>query len=155
MNTSICAGRGNPRTKKPPTDNNWRRWGSELKSQQPPPRNNLEIQLKGGEITQNKQLNNHKTEASKPRKTEETASTQPVHTCTTEYKMWWVEWPSAKQVEGRTHQKKTQQQSKPKDIQIANINDSPRAATSGDQGHCTTESHRSPTIEVHTTNSGI
>ena len=39
---------------------------------------------------------------------------------------------------------------KTQDIQRANINDSPRAASSGGQGDCTTESHRSPTIVVHT-----
>ena len=37
-------------------------------------------------------------------------------------------------------------------MQRANINNSPRAASSVDQGDCTTESHRSATIEVHTTN---
>ena len=30
----------------------------------------------------------------------------------------------------------------------------PRAPSSGDQGDCITESHRFPTIEVHTTKSG-
>ena len=55
-------------------------------------------------------------------------------------------------MEGRTHQRKTQQQSKPKDIQKANINDRPRPASTGNQGDCTTESHRPPTIEVHTIN---
>ena len=63
--------------------------------------------------------------------TEEWASTQTVHICTTEYKTWWMEWPSINQLEGRTHQRKTQQQSKPKDIQRANINDSPRTESSG------------------------
>lgn len=56
----------------------------------------------------------------------------------------------------RAHQRKTRQQSKPKDIKRANINcikSIPRASSSGDQGDCTTESHRSPTIEVHTTKS--
>ena len=86
--------------------------------------------------------------------TEESASTQPVHTCTTEYKIWWTEWPWLNQLEGRTRQRKTQQQSKPKDIQRANINDNPRSASSGDQGDCTTESQRSSTIEVHTINLG-
>ena len=55
---------------------------------------------------------------------------------------------------GRTHQRKTQQQSKPKDIHRANINDSPRPRSARDQGNCTTESHRSSTIEVHTINPG-
>ena len=85
---------------------------------------------------------------------EEPASTQPAHTCTKEYKRWWMEEPSVNQLEGRTHQRKTQQQSKPKDIQRANINDSPRPAGSGDQGDCTSESHMSSTIEVHTINPG-
>ena len=51
----------------------------------------------------------------------------------------------------------TQQKSKPSYIQRANkngIKGIPRASSSGDQRNCTTESHRSPTIEVHTTNSG-
>ena len=43
---------------------------------------------------------------------------------------------------------------KPKYIQRANINSIPRAASSGDQGDYSTESHRSPNIEVHTTNPG-
>ena len=30
----------------------------------------------------------------------------------------------------------------------------PKASSSGDQGDCTTESHRPPTTEVYTTNSG-
>ena len=51
-----------------------------------------------------------------------------------------------------THHRKTQPQSKPKDIQRANINSIPRAASSGDQEDCATESHRSSTIEVHTIN---
>ena len=46
-------------------------------------------------------------------------------------------------------------QSKPKDIQKANINGISRAASSEDQGDCTTESHQSPTIEVHTKTQGV
>ena len=38
---------------------------------------------------------------------------------------------------------------------ITGIKGIPRASTSGDQGDCTTESRRSPAIDVHTTNSGI
>ena len=34
------------------------------------------------------------------------------------------------------------------------MNDSPRPVSSGDQGYCTTESHRYSTIEVHTINPG-
>ena len=47
----------------------------------------------------------------------------------------------------------TQQQSKPNYIQRANKNGKKgiqRLLSSGDQGDCTTESHRSPTIVVHT-----
>ena len=86
--------------------------------------------------------------------TEESASTQPVYTCTTEYKSWWMEWPSVNQLEGRTHQRKTQQQSKSEEIQRANINNSPRPASSGDQGDFTTESHKSSTTVVHNRNPG-
>ena len=55
-------------------------------------------------------------------------------------------------MEGRTHQRKTQQESKPKQIQRAKINHSPRAMSSGDQRDGITESHGSSTIEVHTIN---
>ena len=51
-----------------------------------------------------------------------------------------------------------QQQAKPNYIQRANINAKkgiPRASSSGDQGDWNTESHRSPAIEVHTTNSVV
>ena len=43
---------------------------------------------------------------------------------------------------------------KTKDIHRVNINHSPRSVRSGDQGDCTTESHRSSTIEVHSINPG-
>ena len=58
------------------------------------------------------------------------------------------------QLVGRTHQRKSQQQSKPKDIHRGNISDSPRSVSLRDQGDCTTESHRSSTTEVHTINPG-
>ena len=73
-------------------------------------------------------------------------------TCITAYKTWWVEWPSVNQLEKRPP-KNNPMTIKPKYIQRANINTVPRAASSGDQGDCTTESHMSPTTEVHTTNS--
>ena len=38
---------------------------------------------------------------------------------------------------GKTHQRKTQQEPKTKDIHRANINHSPRSVRSGDQGDCT------------------
>ena len=41
------------------------------------------------------------------------------------------------QLQERNHQRKTQQQSKPKDIHRANINASPRSIRSGDQVYCT------------------
>ena len=53
---------------------------------------------------------------------------------------------------GKDPPKKDPTTIKPKDMERANINDSPRPASSGDQGKCTTESHRSSTIEVHTVN---
>ena len=43
---------------------------------------------------------------------------------------------------GKTHQRKTQQQPKTKDIHKTNINHSLRAVSLGDQGDCTTESYR-------------
>ena len=91
MNTRIPAGRGNPPKKEPPIDSNKKvKDGVEATITQP--RTHLEIQLNDGEITQNKQLNKSKREASKPcTHTKESASTQPAHTCTTEYKRWWME----------------------------------------------------------------
>ena len=55
---------------------------------------------------------------------------------------------------GEDPPRKAPKQSKPIYTQRANINDNPRAASSEDQGDYTIESHRSPTIEVHTTNPG-
>ena len=69
--------------------------------------------------------------------TEEPAPTQPAHTCTTEKKMWGTDWPSDNQLVGKTHQRKTQQEPKTKDIHRAIINHSPRSVRSGDQGDCT------------------
>ena len=59
---------------------------------------------------------------------------------------------------GKDPPKNDPKQSKPNYIQRANMNDIkgiPRASSSGDQGNYTTDSHRSPTIEVHTTEKGI
>ena len=86
--------------------------------------------------------------------TEEPASAQPVHTCTTEYKMWWMELSSVNQLEGRTHQRKNQQQPNHKEINRANINHSPKSVRSGDQGDYTTESHRYSATEIYTKNPG-
>ena len=41
-----------------------------------------------------------------------------------------------------------------KNIHRANINHSPRSISLGDQGDCTTESHRYSTTEVYTINPG-
>ena len=49
----------------------------------------------------------------------------------------------------------TQQQSKNKYIQRANINDSPRAPSSRDQGDCTSESHRSFTYKFKPQTQGV
>ena len=54
---------------------------------------------------------------------------------------------------GKDPPKKDPTTIKNKDIQRANIKNRPRPVSSGDQGDCTTESHRSPTIEVYTINS--
>ena len=55
---------------------------------------------------------------------------------------------------GNTHPRKTQQEPKPKDIHRANINHSTRSERLGDQGDCTTESHRYSITEVYTINPG-
>ena len=117
------------------------------------PRTYLEIQLNSEEITKNKQLNNSKRKASKP--------------CThgrTSFNTTWPhlhnrkqdigDRPTNNQLVGKTHQRKTQQQPKTKDIHRAKINHSPRSVRSGDQGDCTTKSHRYSTTEVHTINPG-
>ena len=55
---------------------------------------------------------------------------------------------------GRTHQRKTQQPPKTKDIHRTNINHTPRSVSLGDQEYCTAESHRYSTTEVNTINQG-
>ena len=85
---------------------------------------------------------------------EEPAPTLPSHTCITDNKRWWTEWPSVNQLVGKTHQRNHQQEPKTKDTHRANINHSPRSLSSGDQGDCTTESHRYSTTEVYTINPG-
>ena len=62
--------------------------------------------------------------------------------------------PSNNKLVGKTHERKTQQEQKNKDIHRANINHSPRLVRPGDQGDCTTESHRYSTTEVYTINPG-
>ena len=54
MNTNILAGRENPSTKEPSTDNKGRWWRSEWKLHPPPPKTYLELQLNSKEITQKK-----------------------------------------------------------------------------------------------------
>ena len=51
---------------------------------------------------------------------------------------------------GKTHQKRPKKEPKTKDINTANINHSPKSVRSGDQGDCTTESHRYSTTKVYT-----
>ena len=96
------------------------------------PRTNLEIQLNGGEITQNKQLNKSERKALKLCRHGRTSfNTTCPHLHNRIQDM--VDGVTAvNQQEGKTHQRKTQQQSKPKDIQKANINDSSRPERSGD-----------------------
>ena len=90
------------------------------------PRTYLEIQLNSGEITQNKQLNKRKRESSKPcmhGRTSYKKTCPHLHNRIQEV----VDTVTlSNQLVGRTQQRKTQQQSKPKDIQRANINDNPR-----------------------------
>ena len=96
------------------------------------PRTYVEIQLNSE--------NNWTRAREKPQNlvnTEEPAPTQPAHTCKTEDKRWGTDWPLDNQLVGRTHQRKTQQQPKSKDIHRANINCSLRSVRSGDQGDCT------------------
>ena len=153
MNTRIPPGRGNPPTKEPPTDKKRRRW-----------RKGKPHEVNPGPLWKYKKIvkkllrtNNWTSAREKPQnllQTEEPAPTQPAHTCTTENKRWGTDWPSDNQLVGRTHQRKTQQQPKTKDIHRANINHSLRSVRSGHQGDCTTESHRYSTTEVYTINPG-
>ena len=117
----------------------------------------MEIQQNGREITKNKLLNKTENKDSKPcthRRISFKTTCPHVHNRIQDLKTWWMKSPSVNQLVGRTHQRKTPKQSKPKDIHRANINDSPRPESSGDQGDCTTESHRYSTTEVHTINPG-
>ena len=85
---------------------------------------------------------------------EEPAPTQPAHTCTTENKGWEADGPSDNHLVRKTQERKTEKEPKTKDIHRANRNHSPRSVRLGDEGDCTTESHRYPTTEVYTKNSG-
>ena len=78
------------------------------------PRTYLEIQLNSGEITQNKQLKKSKSKASKPCTHGRSDATQPANTCTTENKRWWTDKPSVNQLVGWSHQRKTNNNQKPK-----------------------------------------
>ena len=83
---------------------------------------------------------------------EEAAPIQPAHTYTTENEVG--DRLTLTQMVGKTHQRKTQQEPKTKDIHRANINHSPRSVRLGDQGDCTTKSHRYSITEVYTTKPG-
>ena len=63
-NTRIPTGRGNPPTKKTPTDKRKVKEGGEATRSQP--RTYLKTQINSEEITKNKQLNKNKRKASKP-----------------------------------------------------------------------------------------
>ena len=97
------------------------------------PRTYLKIQIN----SKNKQVNKTREKPQNLVHREEPAPTQPAHTCTTEDKRWGTDWSSDNQLVGKTHQRKSQQEPKTKDIHRANINRSPRSVTSGDQGDCT------------------
>ena len=73
VNTSIPAGRGNPPTKEPTTDNNKRRYRRESKHTNLPS-TELVIQLNGGETTENKQLNKSQRKGSKHHTNRRTSS---------------------------------------------------------------------------------
>ena len=96
------------------------------------PRTYLEIQLN----SENKQLNKSKRKASKPCKHGRTSSNA---TCPHRHnrRQEVGDRPTNNQLVGKTHQRKTQQQPKTKDIHRAKINHSPRSVRSGDQGDCT------------------
>ena len=117
------------------------------------PRTYLEKQLNSEEITKNKQLNKRKRKASKPCTHGRTSSNT---TCPHLHRKQEVgaDWPSDNQLVEKTHLRKTPQQPKTKDIHRANINHSPRSVRSGDQGDCTTKSHRYPITEVYTKKQG-
>ena len=118
------------------------------------PRTYLEIQLNSEEITKNKQLNKRKRKASKPctqknelqhnlptpaqQKTRGGGQTDPQKTS------WWK----------RPTKESLNKNQKTKDIHRANINHSPRSVSSGEQGDCTTESHRYSTTEIYNINPG-
>ena len=117
------------------------------------PRTYLKIQLNSEEITKKKQLNKskrkpqnlytqknqlqHNLPTPAQQKTRSAGQTDPQITS------WW---------ETPTKERPNNNQ-KPK-THRANINYSTRSVRSGDQGDCTTESHRYSTTEVYTINPG-
>ena len=62
--------------------------------------------------------------------------------------------PSDNKRVGKIHQRHIQKEPKTKDKHKANINHSPRSVRSGEQGNCTTKSHRYSITEVYTINPG-
>ena len=151
MNTRIPAGRGNPQTKEPPTEEGEGGSGSQTNSTQDLSGNTTKWWRNYPEQTseqkQEKSLKTlytwknelkHNLPTPAQQKTRGGGQTYPQTTS------WF----------GKAHQRKTQQEPKTKDIHRANINHSPRSVSLGDQGDCTTESHRPSTIEVHTINPG-
>ena len=155
MNTRILPGRGKHQQRKYQqlrTEEGEGGSGSHTNSTQELSRNTTKI------LEKLLKTNNWTRTREKPQNlvhTEEQAPTQPAHTCTTEDKRWGTDWPSDNQLVGKTHQRKTQQEPKTKDMHRANRNCSPRSVRSGNQGDCTTKFHRYSTIEVYTTNPGV
>ena len=116
------------------------------------PRTYLEIQLNTREITPSKQLNKSKRESSKPGthiRTSFNTTCPHLHNRMQEV-VDRITCSSVNQLEGRTHQRKRQQQSKLKDIHRDNIKDSPKRVSSADQGDCTIETHRYSIVEAYT-----
>ena len=114
----------------------------------------LEIQINSEEITQNKQLNKSKRKASKPftqRRMGSNTTCPHLHNRKQEV---GDRLTLNNQLVGKTHQRKTEKEPKTEDIHRANINHSPRSVRLGDQGDCTTESHRYSITEFYTKNPG-
>ena len=113
------------------------------------PRTYPEIQLNSEKLTQNKQVNKSKRKGTKPstyrRPTSDTTCPH-LHNRKQEVE---DRLTLDNQLVRKTHQRKSQQEPKTKNIHRANTNCSPRSERSGDY---ITESHRYSTTEVHTIN---
>ena len=154
MNIRIPAGKGNPSTREPPTYNYRRRWRKEWKIHR----------LKPGSIWKYNSMvekllktNNWTRVREKPQNhahMEEPASTDPSHTCTTQYRAWCAEWLSVNQLEGRTHQKKDPTTFKTQTHIDSQHKQQPKTSMLRRSKRLYTKSHSPSTIEGHTINPG-